>query len=201
MIEFEKLVKIYPFNKLKKNDLNQLLLHCKFMHFRKGKYITYEGDRLVNIYFIIEGTVKLYKWMTDDKKRFIKDKIMGQWISISESIINSNHYFDAKANSNVICLEIPIETINKMIENPIINKSILVSLADWNKDYNKILINKTCLDTLKKFIKEFEHNEIEITQEQLSNNLGYSRESINKNLKKIEDLGIIKIERSKIIKL
>ncbi|MDC7125205.1 MAG: helix-turn-helix domain-containing protein, partial [Spirochaetales bacterium] len=80
-------------------------------------------------------------------------------------------------------------------------KSIIHSIALWNNDYNEMIKNETCLSTLRKYINNSQSGTITITQDKLSNILGFTRESINKNLKKLESEGFIKLERSKISKL
>lgn len=201
MIDPKIIKKLHPFSKLNSNDFNRIIANCKICSYRKGKYIYYEGDKAESFYFILEGTVGLYKWIDLEKDKLIKQFMFGKWLASSELILDEPYFFDAKANSTVLCLKIPLNSLTQFLSILDINKSIMNSIASWNFEYNSLLKNKTCLTVLKKYISESESNNIIITQDKLSNLLGYTRECINKNLKKLESNGIIKLERSKIIKL
>lgn len=201
MIDLHKIIKLYPFNKLSNNICSNLISKCKICSFRKGKYIYYEGDVADYFYFILEGTVSLYKWIDSDKDKLIKEFMFGKWLACSEIILNEPYFFDAKAKRDVTCLKISRNNLNYVLSIDEINKSVLHSIATWNNVYNEMLKSETCISTLKNYIKNLELTVIHITQDELSNILGYTRETINKNLKKLESQGYIKLERSKILKL
>lgn len=201
MIDPQTIRKLHPFNKLNNNDFNRIISNCKICSYRKGKYIYYEGDKAGSFYFILEGTVGLYKWVDLEKDKLIKEIMFGKWLASSEVILDEPYFFDAKANSDVLCLNIPMNSLKQFLAILEINNSLINSIANWNYEYNSLLINKTCLTVLKKYITESDSKIIVITQDKLSSLLGYTRECINKNLKKLESSGVIKLERSKIIKL
>lgn len=201
MVDLQLVKSIYPFNKLEHKDFNKVVNLFKICSYRNGKFLYYQGDRADSLHFILKGKVSLYKWVDSEKERFIREVSIGNWLACSEALLKESYYFDAKAEDNVISLNIPIGSLNQLLADDTINISILNSIANWNRFYNTLLVKKTCLLALEEFIIESDNDIIDITQDHLSIKLGYTRESINKNLKKLECSGLIKLERSKIIKV
>lgn len=199
MIDINQLTTVYPFNQLNRNDLNTLIRHMKVVSYRKGKYITYQGDKLDDFYFILDGVVSLYRWINDDKELLIKDVIIGEWLNLNESISGNLIFYDSRVKSDATLIKMDRTSLNILLDNPVINRSIIHWLAAWNNHYYKQNSYATCYTALLEFIEESDSNEIKITQNKLSEILGYTRESVNKNLKKLEDEGFIKLERGKIL--
>lgn len=199
MIDLTLLTAFYPFNQLSKNDLNSLLRFIKVISFRKGKYINYQGDKLENFYFVLEGVVSLYRWVNDEKEILVKDIIVGEWLNISELLNGELIYYDSRTKTDVTIISFSSSSLDMLLENPLINRSLIHDVARWNNHYYKKANQSTCYTSLKDFIENSNSTEITITQNKLSEKLGYTRESVNKNLKKLEDEGVIKLERGKIL--
>lgn len=201
MIEVDKIRELHPFSRLNSSEFNCVISYGVICTYRKGKYLYYEGDNTEYLYFLMEGSVNLYKWIDPDKKKLISEVMLGSWLAASELILNETYFFDSKTKSSVTCLKFPKSYLNKLLSITEINSSIINSLASWNQSYNSLLVNETCMTILKKYISESDTDIIMITQDKLSSILGYTRECINKNLKKLETNGLIRLERSKIIRL
>lgn len=199
MIDLKQLTAFYPFNQLSKNDLNSLLRYIKVVSYRKGKYINYQGDKLDNFYFVLDGVVSLYRWANDEKEVLVKDIIIGEWLNISELFNGELIYYDSRAKTDLTVIKFNSSSLEILLNNSIINRSLIHDIARWNNHYYKKANQSTCYTSLLEFIENSNSMEITITQNKLSEKLGYTRESVNKNLKKLEDEGVIKLERGKIL--
>lgn len=200
MADLELIHNLYPFNKMDNKSFNRILSLFKINTYRKGKYLTYQGDRTESLFFILKGRVACYKWVNSHKEKFIKEAGLGSWIGVSETLLETPCFFDVKSLSDVSTLTIPSKGLNQLLENREISEALFYNLAEWNQFFSSQLREKSCLTTLEEFISTENEEIIEITQDQLSVKLGFTRESINRNLKKLEEKGQIRVERSRIIK-
>lgn len=201
MNEINIIEKVFPFNKMDKGQLNRILGHFIIKSYRKGKYINYQGDKVESVNFILQGSVILYKWIGDNKERNLREIGIGEWFNLSEAISRDFLHYDSRANENSIILSSPVEKLEIILNNEIINRSIIQSLTSLNCHYNYLISNDSCLTSVIRFINNQSNKTISITQDELSVKLGYTRESINKNLKKLESENIIELKRGKIIKI
>lgn len=201
MIDLQQVKEIYPFNRLELRDFNRIVNLFRVDTYRRGKYIYYQGDRADNLFFILKGRVSLYKWIESEKEKLVREVSFGKWLATSETFLGEPYFFDARSGDDVTILSISAGSINRLLEYNDLRESIFISIADWNSFYNRQIVHKTCMSALEDFISRSNSDIIEITQDNLSLRLGYTRECINKNLKKLEARGDIKLERSKIIRL
>lgn len=189
-----------PFSLLDKSQFNRLLYFSKVESFRKGKYIYYQGDPVKNIYFIIDGRVNLYMWDNKDRENLMKEEIKGNWLGISECSMNELYQFDARALTDIKTLTINKVSFNELLNIPELNYSIIHSLSKWNHFLRSKLTKGSCLEELEEYINSSSSRKIDITQDMLAVKLGFTRESINKNLKKLESDGFIELGRGYVIK-
>lgn len=200
MIELQQVKDIYPFNRLELKDFNRIINLFRVETFRKGKYIYYQGDKVDTLFFLLKGRVSLYKWIDSEKEKLFREVSFGNWMAVSEALLREPYFFDARTGYEVSVLSIPADSIKRLLEYKDIRESIIISMAEWSNFYNRQAVNSTCISALEDFISRSKCDIIEITQEKLSLRLGYTRECINKNLKKLEARGDIKLERSKIVR-
>lgn len=201
MNEINIIQKVFPFNRLDTGQLNRVLAHFTVKSYRRGKYISYQGDRIESINFILQGTVTLYKWISDEKERNLREIGIGEWFNLSEALSRDFLHYDSRAKDNCIILSSSIEKLETILNIDVINRSIIQSLTSLNCHYNNLLSNDSCLTSIMKFIESYNSEVIPITQDELSIKLGYTRESINKNLKRLETENMICLKRGKIIKI
>lgn len=194
------MLKQTPFSLLNKTQLNKLLYLSKVESFRKGKYIYYQGDPAKKIYFVMSGRVNLYMWDSNDRETLLKEEIQGSWLGISECSINDVYYFDARAHTDIKTLTFSKVSLNEILNITEFNTSIINSLSKWNHFLRYKISMGSCLEELENYISSSSTSRIEITQEVLAVKLGFTRESINKNLKKLESKGTIQLGRGYIIK-
>lgn len=196
----ELLSRLYPFNRLPRDHLSSIYYLGKIENYRKGKYIYYQGDSSDSFYFLIDGSVKLYLWDSNEKEILVKEEYPGSWLAISEGSLNKCNFYDLRAAKDSTLLRLDRKYLKKLLTLEEVNLSIVQSISNWNFYYKDQSTNNSCMDKLKEFILNNEDQIITITQEELALKLGYTRESINKNLKKLEQMGEIVLRRGSIKK-
>lgn len=186
---------------------DKLLLGSQIFSFDKGDFIIRAGDYLDFYYIFVDGKIKVLNILENGKAillKFYEDiDIIGDLEILKKS----------KLQCNIIAVEesyliaIPIENILKYgFENKKFMEFTIISLANKlestsnNSSYNLLypLINRLC-----SYINEHssKNNTIEFTSsfQEISEFLGTSYKHLNRTLKDLEKMNIIKRNGKKII--
>ncbi|HBD95226.1 MAG: hypothetical protein A2015_09560 [Spirochaetes bacterium GWF1_31_7] len=204
---FEKMRAISYYDTLSESELYDIINTGVVKKIRADSFIYYQGDESDFVYYLITGTLEFIKVRKNYSSLLLNTVNEDEWFGISEAFYTSEYLNDARAkdetfvilyNKNVfrkLCMKYPefqriiTERIAKEIYNIHFN---LDSLSPQDK------ILKLLRARLEAFRKEGEV-EINITQEEIAELIGFTRETVNKTLHKLQDEGLIKLKRGGII--
>ena len=204
----EQLAKNALFEGLNLHDLEDLLPHTTYNQLKQDDVIFNKGDKSNDLFLIISGRVKIQN-QSEDGKTLIHD------------MLNPNSFFgelglieNKPRVACAVCLsDCTIASISRSYFLTLINKHPIISLKVMAKMSNSLRNTNEFLENIvffnlatrlakllrvlaRKYGKDTADGidfDIKISQVELSNLVGSSRESVNKQLKKWEEEGKIKM--------
>lgn len=204
----------YLSNLLTKECLDSLLRVSQCQKFKQGETLFLEHSFCENIYFIINGNVTVYKDNSDGKRKIVY--LLGE-----DSFLNDTVIYDEAQKTSVSCdaftdikvLVIPIREFKKLISKyPDLAILIIKSLSKKTKRLYRQLKNTTTISMDKriaaklwKLAKDFgyEYGEfhgftVKVNNTYLADMLGTNRETVSRGIKKLKELGLVKVENGQI---
>ncbi len=171
------------------------------LDFRKGKYLFYQGDKPNFAYYQTNGVIVEEK-ICGNNNLLIGNFTIDRWYGLEELLLGINYFHDVCAKEDTTVLSISKYNLMNLLKTEQVKDCLLKEIL---KNYRTIE-NKLDADTpdkkIIKYLLSFSNNkneyEIEITQEQISELLNFTRETINKYLKKMEKINVIQLSRGNI---
>ncbi|MBN2544701.1 MAG: Crp/Fnr family transcriptional regulator [Spirochaetes bacterium] len=200
---------IDDFKKFSQSEIYQIASMGIIKKFRKDAFIYYQNDSCDAVYYLISGLVEKIKFRNDYSSILLKSCDKNEWLGIAEAVHAGGYLYDARTkevSETIVFLKKGfIEYYSNNLKfSTYIGSKIVKELynAHFHLDTHTPLEKITGL--IKARINSFGNNNIDyielpITQEQLSELIGFTRETVNKSLKKMEKEGFIKLERGKIV--
>ncbi|MEL3962378.1 Crp/Fnr family transcriptional regulator [Lysinibacillus endophyticus] len=181
----------------------------KIVHFSKGQRIYQAGEEVKNVYYIMEGLVKLADDAKDGQTVTIALLYPGNLFGFLERFngeIEYSRYSVALTNTKLVA--IPIELLLQQSGNSIIEQSLVLTLIKQLSEahelifvHSKMTVEERLRWLLKKLAKDVNGVltvDIPLTHEEISFMLGCSRQKITMYLNKWKKEGRIQYERGNI---
>jgi len=189
------------------DQLDELGDSCRTMEIAKGETVLHEGSLTSHVVYLKSGLIKETMKGLDNKEqifRIIKGKA---YLGMSSLFGDTINHFSYKALSNLEVCHIEINTFKKlMLENAEFTYEIMSSLCKENlHNYDKLLkqgqkkIFGRLADALLYFSEDIFYDKkftLPLTQQEIANFIGTSRESTARGLSNFKQNGIISIENS-----
>ncbi|MCK5781476.1 MAG: Crp/Fnr family transcriptional regulator [Flavobacteriales bacterium] len=182
---------------------------CTTLEIAKGETILHEGTLTSHVIYLRSGLIKETMKGIDGKEqifRIIKDKT---YLGLSSIFGDKVNHFSYKALSNLSVCHIEIDTFNKlMLDNSEFTYKIMSSMCKDNlHNYDKLLkqAQKKIFGRLADIILYFSEDIFQstkftmpLTQQEIANFIGTSRESAARGLSNFRQNKIISLESSNI---
>ena len=185
---------------LHKEEKDELYESSEILIFEAGELVVKSGTPVHNLYFIKSGIVEL-SLNQDSKKQALNLLFQGDFIGINCVYSTASYRFSAKALT-----ECTIEIINRDIFSELLqrNKDFAMAFIQYISMVNENFLNwhmklkeKNSAGALAFLIGEFEKSlnqkafEIPLTRQDMARIIGFSKESVLKNLAEFRKDGII----------
>lgn len=192
------------FKNLKEEDKKYLFENSKYIELPKDFILFYQGDICNDILLLKEGTVQLIMYGAIDEMILLYEIQKGEQciINTSSTLSNTKTIATAQTKTDIKGWLIPSKIIKElMIKSPTYQEYIFslfsIKFSSLTTLIEDIKFKK--LDTrILEFLKMKNKKIIQITHEELANDLGTSRVVISRILKDLEHKNIIKLHRKKI---
>ena len=185
------------------------LYNYSIAEFPPGSTIFNEGEECRSIFVILSGTVLIQKIDSSGRYFNVGEAAVGE--IMGSNVMFSDHTFyplSTTAITNVKLLSLPRELVIKLCQ---VNVHFLESLLRISSGKAFLLtkrLNEVTVQTLKQNITRFLLAEADrqatrlirlpFTKKEWAEGLGVQRPSLQRELKKLEDLGYIKVNRNLI---
>jgi CRP/FNR family cyclic AMP-dependent transcriptional regulator len=186
---------------LSPDELESLKRHLSPKAVQKGEMFVLEGDRIDSLYFVISGVVKVYKISADGKQQIINIATVGESLNDVSTFDQGPNaanmlamtpvllYGIKKSDVSAIIVKYPKVALNslKVLAGRVRRDSLLVETLSFNQVIGRLA------KTLLIYYGEKNIFGVKLTQQDLADMIGTSREMVNKSLKLLENNGSIKL--------
>jgi len=182
-----------------------------FRKVKKGEIIFFEGDRAYGFYVLLEGLVRIYKSSPDGREYTLHRIGAGQMFA--EAAIFRGKTFPANAvalEPSIIAYFSKDRFIDLITDSPQISMKMLSALSGFIRDFNRQVedlslkeISARLASFLLKKITASPDNTVrlEMSKSELARSLGTISATLSRNLKKMRELGVIKVDGQMIVVL
>ena len=188
--------------------LNEMHEHGSVRHLNEGEELLRSGQNIRSTILILEGLVKIYREDEDGNEIYMYHLGPGQAcaLSIVCALQNKTSEIKAKAVIPTDVLAIPIKYVDQWMKDHYSWYQFVLStyrsrFEELLSTIDAIAFNKMD-ERLVMHLKKHQHmlnsNIIPLTHAQIATELSTSREVISRLLKKMEEKGMIKLNRQNI---
>lgn len=197
------------FRDLGADALNQLCRYAKKRTFKRGSTIFAKGDSGQSLFFIISGTVKIGVSSADGRGAIFNMVDAGEMFGEIAVLDGLARTADAIANSDSDLFVIDRKDFLSLLANQPVLATKLIELLcvrlRWISDHVEQVIFPALSGKLAKALIRLidrpgaaPDKKITITQQEIGEMLGMSRESVNKQLHEWADRKLVRLQRGSI---
>lgn len=208
-----KLEEVTLFKGLKEEEIESMLnKHAQRQTFKKGEYIFVKGDKPKYMYILEEGALSVFNDDVFGKRELLSsfshpgDLFAEVYLYLEKR----TYHFSAIADSDVKAIVISKEFFNQIYDldtkiGRIVTENYLNILSEKLYYFNqkiRMISGFTLRQKLSRYILENRDDALEFNlaynREELADYLGSTRPSVSRELSKMQEEGLISIDRSKI---
>lgn len=166
--------------------------------FKKGEIILHQEEIAQSIFFIIEGTVELYKEMEDGKKCHLEGKKAGDFLGEMGILLNTSRFAYAVCETEVLTIEMKAYAFKSLIDlipdirSNVVKNSILNTTENLLTESARGNLLSRMLNEIKeqKELLEVSNQKLEKASEVINSSLRYARRIQNAILPPPETLAL-----------
>lgn len=183
------------------------------LHFSKGEIIIFAGENNNNVYYLTEGRIKKYSVNYKGDEITLATFRPPSFLPIAQAINQKtvNRFYYA-SETDVIARCAPTQEVVAMLQqNPDVMMQLLLRV---NRALDEFLGRAVSLmasnalsrvayeiyiETTRFGIKENQHYLVELTERSLAARTGLTRETVNREIRKLKEMNAVAVERRGII--
>lgn len=192
------------FKELSKEEVDEVKSKSKYVEIEKDTILFYEGDVCQEIFYLLEGSIKLSVSANDTDQIPLYDFCQGEQciVNISSALSGTKAVATAESKTDIKGWLIPVIVIQELIMKSPKYQKLIFSLFTMRYTALTTLIEdvkfKKLDDRILEFLESFDSEEIKITNSAIAEELGTSRTVVNRVLQELKNKGFIELSRGKI---
>ncbi len=212
----ETLQRVPFFAVLRSEELKALARHCVIRHIAKDELLFAEGDPCEGLFVVQEGAIKLFKMADTGREQVLVIERAGSTVAELPLFDGGNFPTAASAVEDSTLLFLPKRVFLDLCRrNSEVAFAVIRTLA-WRFRYITSLVEELSLKEVSHRLARFLRDRavrsgvrtkrgvefpLEETNQEIGAEIGTVRDLVSRNLRQFVDLGIIKMERRKVIVL
>ena len=206
IIDTGTFLEIFPAFKNSSGELIDTIVDAStYKKFSRGTFLYTDGDRCNGIGFFIEGEVRVFKTGESGREITLYEMFPGDTCILNASSILSDSFYPANAQcvTDVSALLLPKDVFIRLNSvysemRSFIFHLLSQRLATIIEIVEEVAFGKLDLRLENYLIEKAQNDILNLTHQQIANDLGSSREVISRLLKDLEKKGRIIMSRKKI---
>ena len=194
----DQLKEICLFGSLDDRQLDKLAQISTIKQFQPGNILFYEGDEPTNIYFLLDGLVKLYKYDANNNMNILSYYYTQALLGEAATLQKEPHQVLAECEIESTILILSFSEFEKnFLKDPDVSLGIIMHLVSKLKALMSSNIKQTSMQKLAGLI--FENHELfmKLKKYKLAEILNMAPETFSRNLKKLEEKNIISYSKNR----
>lgn len=209
----QQLLQRFPlFKHLSDEEMIPVLDIARKRLYREGTHLFMQGDPLTNVYFILNGKIKIYRTDLQGKEQIVNVLVENQMFPHQGFFRNDDYPAHAEVIEEGTLVHIPIHLFEQfLIANPQVSVKVFRVLGDiivdlqnrlqeqiLNNTYEQIIL--LLIRLTKSHASELEDDYFEITTQftnrDLANMIGSSRETVSRTLTQLKKNSLIETKKN-----
>ncbi|MDA7847928.1 Crp/Fnr family transcriptional regulator [Sulfurospirillum sp.] len=191
-----KLKEICLFGSLSEKQLNNLNKISNIKNYKTGNILFYEGDEPKNLYFLLEGLIKLYRYDKNDNINILSYYYSQALIGEAATLQRTPHQISAECETECTVLVVSFDEFERdFLNDPDIALGIIMQLVTKVKQLMNTNMQQTSMQKLAGLI--FENHELftKLKKYKIAEILNMAPETFSRNLKKLQSDGVISYDK------
>jgi CRP-like cAMP-binding protein len=173
----------------------------------RGDIISLEGEPTDAVYTVTSGVVKTYKTSAEGKEQIFRIVRPGETFNDAPVLGNDINLITAEAMGPVVLLGIKTHDMKKILEAyPLVARNAIKVLAErvqslvsLVEDFSFLHVNERVAKMLLQYADSHRDEHPRMTQQEMASLIGTAREMVGRSLKNLEEEGLIRMERNRIV--
>lgn len=175
--------------------------------YERGDIIIYEGDKATALYVVCSGAVKIFKTSIEGKEQILSIARPGDTFNDVGVFDEGLNPASAQAMGEAVIYELGQNELNTLLQNyPIVAHNTIKVLAERVRELVTLVEDlsfRRVVGRVAKILLEYagtdQENGPRLTQQEMAAMAGSAREVVGRSLKTLEEDGLIKLNRHKVI--
>ena len=176
-------------------------------HYERGDIIIYEGDKAAALYVVCSGAVKIFKTSIEGKEQILSIARPGDTFNDVGVFDEGLNPASAQAMGEAVIYELGQNELNKLLQSyPVVAHNTIKVLAEQVRELVTLVEDlsfRHVIGRVAKILLEYagsdQENGPRLTQQEMAAMAGSAREVVGRSLKTLEEDGLIKLNRHKVI--
>lgn len=194
------------------NCTEEVKYYMRVVEVDEDETLIQAGEKCRNIYIILSGKVTGIEWPMSERPYFFKDYGPGDFFGEIEYFADlSNYRISVAAVTKCRVLVIPVAYYMEWLKDDVEalylrTKANISRLIEQTADARKYLFIEGRERLMMHLIRKYEQKqplkkalELKESRDQMSEAIGFSVKTLNRNIKKLKEAGWIQLEKGKIV--
>jgi CRP-like cAMP-binding protein len=186
--------------------IRELARYGQIITVRENRAFYYQDDPCAAALYLVQGSVRPVKFASDGKPFDLPVISAGQWFGLAELLTARTCLFDAVAAEECRALSFSKANLELALKDGLASRTILSALADEIARLHRLLADDDALGKILSYLLARRGNGqsiiarscLRVTQGAVADSLALTRETVNRQLKELESLGIVTTGRGEI---
>lgn len=196
----DQLREVCLFGSMDDKQLDKLAQISTIKQFQPGNILFYEGDEPTNIYFLLDGLVKLFKYDDNNNINILSYYYSQSLLGEAATLQKEPHQVSAECEIQSTILVLSFSEFEKnFLKNPDVALGIIMHLVSKLQTLMNSNIKQSSMQKLAGLI--FENHELfmKLKKYKIAEILNMAPETFSRNLKKLEENNIISYSKNNFI--
>ena len=206
-VETELLKSIPYFTGLSSSELDSVRPHVLERKAERGEIILYDGEPAEALFFVISGAVKVFKTSVDGKDQILNIVRPGETFNDAPVLNGGPNQASAQAIVATVLYELRKSEIGAILKNhPQIAMNAIKVLAGQANQLVSLVEDLSFKHVIGRVAKillkhaaDSSNPGLRLTQQEMAALAGSAREVVGRSLKSLEEDGVIRLERHRIV--
>jgi len=186
------LKEICLFGSLDDKQLIKLDKISSIKKYKPGNILFYEGDTTKNLYFLLEGLVKLYRYDNNNNINILSYYYTQALIGEAATLQRTPHQITAECETECMVLVVSFDDFEKdFLTDPKIALAIIMQLVSTVKQLMNTNMQQTSMQKLTGLIFENQELFLKLKKYKIAEILNMAPETFSRNLRKLQKEKII----------
>jgi CRP-like cAMP-binding protein len=196
----EALAALPPFDRLDPAGRRAALREASEVSLRAGRALCCQGDRAERCWLLVVGTVRGVMYRSDETTVELGRAGPGDWLGLAETLLGTAYLADQVAEGHCLLAGFGRVGLGRLLEVAGMRASLLDELARRYCTLHARIELVQPIDRLARFLLDHAAGDATVagTQEAIAEAIGATRETVNRNLQRLQDEGLVKVSRGAV---